>query len=238
MSQSLNVGRQHARAPEPDMPQTSNQGEISNESKGPVYLGLPGAFVSYGTHIAHLFLGVEERWRVLAPFMKAGLEAGDQCLLVTETSAFSLIKHRLIDLGLDDIAVESNQLILSEGSHRRDWLASTLRGALARGRSAGRRTIRVGADMTWAIGKMSVAENLIALEAVYHRFIAPRTDFVALCQYDVSRFDGGNIMGAVQTHPMTIIGNCVENNPFYRDPRAVLRGLSKEKRALRQTSRQ
>ena len=91
--------------------------------------------------------------------------------------------------------------------------------------------------MTWTIGKMSVAENLMELEAIYQTYVAPRTDFVALCQYDVGRFEGGTIMGAIQTHPAAIVGGTVENNPFYRDPRAIVRELSRQATGLRQTQR-
>ena len=217
------------------MIEPSNQGGGDTKSHGQVYFGLPGVFVSSGAHIAHFFTEPMGRWSVLARFIRAGIETGDQCLLVTEPSAFPLITKRLGELGIEDLAMGSNQLILSEGSARVGELASTIRGAVARAKIAGRQAIRVGADMTWSIGKSSVAENLMKLEAIYHRHVARRTDFVALCQYDVSRFDGATIMGAIQTHPLAIIGNTVENNTFFRDPRAILRELSRQTTGLRRT---
>ena len=84
--------------------------------------------------------------------------------------------------------------------------------------------------MNWAMGKMPSAEKLLEWEAFYDQYVAPRSDFVALCQYDHSRFGGSAVMSALQTHPLTIIGGIVQENPFYRDPEDVLRELANSER--------
>ena len=94
-------------------------------------------------------------------------------------------------------------------------------------RAAGRKLIRIGGDMTWALSKMPTAEKLLEWEAYYDRYVGPRYSFVALCQYDHSRFGGSPIMCALQTHPLSIIGTFVQENPFYRDPDEVLHELSR-----------
>ena len=78
--------------------------------------------------------------------------------------------------------------------------------------------------MTWALGKMPTAEGLLKWEAFYDKYVGPRSSFVALCQYD--RFGGSAIMYALQTHPLSIIGTVVQENPFYRDPEEVLEELA------------
>ena len=93
--------------------------------------------------------------------------------------------------------------------------------------SAGREVIRIGGDMTWALGKLPTSEKLMEWEAFYDRYVGPRASFVALCQYDHSRFDGSTIMCALQTHPLSIVGSIVQENPFYRDPEEVLQELSR-----------
>ena len=79
------------------------------------------------------------------------------------------------------------------------------------------------------LGKMATAEKLLEWEAFYDRYVGPRYSFVALCQYDHNRFGGSSIMYALQTHPLSIIGNIVQENPFYRDPEEVLEELSPSK---------
>ena len=80
--------------------------------------------------------------------------------------------------------------------------------------------------MTWALGKLPTAEKLLEWEAFYDKYVGRRANFVALCQYDQSRFGGSAIMWALQTHPLSIIGSIVQENPFYRDPSEVLLELS------------
>ena len=82
--------------------------------------------------------------------------------------------------------------------------------------------------MTWALGKMPSSEKLLEWEAFYDKYVGPRASFIALCQYDQTRFGGSAIMWALQTHPLSIIGNVVQQNPFYRDPEAVLQELAKK----------
>ena len=83
--------------------------------------------------------------------------------------------------------------------------------------------------MTRASGKLPTAEKLLEWEAFYDKYVGPRANFVALCQYDQSRFGGSAIMCALQTHPLSIIGNIVQENPFYRDPGEVLQEISQNR---------
>ena len=87
--------------------------------------------------------------------------------------------------------------------------------------------MRIAGDMTWALNKMPSAEKLLEWEAFYDRHVGPRASFVAPCQYDHCRFGGTTIMSALDTHPLSIIGNIVQENPFYRHPEEVLQELSR-----------
>ena len=94
-------------------------------------------------------------------------------------------------------------------------------------KAAGREVIRIGGDMTWALSKMPSSEKLLEWEAFYDNHVGPRANFIALCQYDHTRFGGSAIMCALETHPLSIIGNVVQQNPFYRDPEKVLQVMAK-----------
>jgi len=198
------------------------------KSQSQVYFGLPDIYVDIGAHIAHFFRGEQERLSVLLPFIQAGLEAGNQCCLVTEGAASPMIQEHLRDLGVDvEAALASGQLLVSEGGSNAQEMSSMLDGVISGAKSARRDVIRIGGDMTWALSKMPSSEKLLEWEAFYDKHIGPRADFIALCQYDHTRFGGSAIMCALQTHPLSIIGNVVQQNPFYRDPEEVLRELAK-----------
>ena len=201
-----------------------------------LFLGLRNVYVDKGAHVAHFFRGEEERWSVLAPYIRAGLES-DECVVVTEASASTTITGHLKESGVDvDAALASGQLLISDGgsqveemSSMFDDVISKFDDVISKARSAGREVIRIAGDMTWALAKMPTAEKLLEWEAFYDAHVGKRANFIALCQYDHTRFGGSVIMCALQTHPLSIIGNIVQENPFYRDPEEVLRELSQAK---------
>ncbi len=207
------------------------QNSPSSTGNGPgtqnqVYFGLPDIFVDVGSHIAHFFRGEQERLSVLLPFIQAGLEAGDQCCLIIEGSASPMIEEHLGELGVDvEAALASGQLLVSEGGSNEKEMSAMFDSVISGAKAAGRGVIRIGGDMTWALSKMPSSEKLLEWEAFYDKHVGPRASFIALCQYDHTRFGGSAIMCALETHPLSIIGNVVQQNPFYRDPEEVLREL-------------
>ena len=200
------------------------QNSPSSTGNGPgtqnqVYFGLPDIYVDVGAHIAHFFRGEQERLSVLLPFIQAGLEAGDQCLLIVEPSVSPNITNWLTDLGVDvERALEQGQLVVSEGSRGVGEMGSMFSALISKAMRAGRGQMRIAGDMTWALAKMPTSEMLLQWEAFFDSYVGTQVDFVALCQYDYARFGGGAVMAALQTHPLAIIGNIVQENPFYRDP--------------------
>ena len=198
------------------------------ETQNQVYFGLPDIYVDIGAHIAHFFRGEQERLSVLLPFIQAGLEAGDQCCLITESAASPMIQEHLGELGVDvAAALASGQLLVSEGGSNEQEMSAMFDSVISGAKVAGREVIRIGGDMTWALSKMPSSEKLLEWEAFYDTHVGPRANFIALCQYDHTRFGGSAIMCALETHPLSIIGNVVQQNPFYRDPEEVLRELQK-----------
>ncbi len=207
-----------------DDPNAQNNGSGAHER---VPLGIPDVYVDKGSHIAHFFRGDDERLTILVPFIRVGLAAGDQCVIVSEPSVFPVIRSRLEESHVDvESALESGHLVVYGGSSEVADMASTFEDVISTARRAGRDTIRIGGDMTWALGKMPTPEKLLEWEAFYDNHVGPQSNFVALCQYDHIRFGGSAIMYALQTHPLSIIGSIVQENPFYRDPAEVLQELS------------
>ena len=139
-----------------------------------------------------------------------------------------MIQEHLGELGVDvAAALASGQLVVSEGGTNEQEMSDMFDNVISGAKVAGREVIRIGGDMTWALSKMPSSEKLLEWEAFYDKHVGPRANFIALCQYDHTRFGGSAIMCALQTHPLSIIGNVVQQNPFYRDPEEVLRELAK-----------
>jgi hypothetical protein len=82
--------------------------------------------------------------------------------------------------------------------------------------------IRMVADMGWAAGLPSVAEDLIEFEARAN-FLHARHRHVVICAYDVGQFDGAFVVEILRTHPMVLIGGVLHENPFFVAPDELLR---------------
>ena len=91
-------------------------------------------------------------------------------------------------------------MLLSDGGSSMDEMSSMFDAVISRSKSAGREVIRIGGDMTWALDKLLTTEKLPEWEAFYEKYVGP-----------------------------PIIGNIVQENPFYRDPSEVLQELSQNR---------
>jgi len=109
-------------------------------------------------------------------------------------------------------------------------MAFIVEDLILRARSDGRRCVRVAGDMTWVLSKMRTAEKLLEFEAILDKYLGSSNNCVALCQFDHRRLSGSVVMGALRTHPRSIIGNMVEKNPFHLDPKYILQVLPRRVR--------
>ncbi len=75
-------------------------------------------------------------------------------------------------------------------------------------------------DMTWSCKKMATSETLMQWESACN--IVPDAPAVFLCQYELSQFSGDVVIDALKTHPLTIIGSIIHQNPYYEDPEVFL----------------
>ncbi len=207
------------------MREASNSPATVPETPVPVFSGIPEFYLDRGSHIAYMFQEEHERLNVLAPFMKAGLEAGDQCVLIAPSAATPIIIDRLRQLDTDvEAAVASGQLLVSDASKKEGDSTSIFDAAISSAKRAGRDLIRIGGEMTSALGEAATGRELP--ECLFDQAVEwPRSRLIALCQYDCNRFGGSAILDAIEAHSLSIVGNIVHENPFYREPRELLRAV-------------
>ena len=60
-----------------------------------------------------------------------------------------------------------------------------------------------------------------------------RHDDIVICVYDVRKVSGSMLVDIIRTHPVVLIGDVLQENPFYLPPEQFLR----ERRAKRQADR-
>ena len=190
-------------------------------------LGFGGLSATVGGHIGHFYRSEQEMINVMGPYFTAGLKGGDKCILVCPPGVGDKV---LADLANQEMPVEaarsSGQFVLHEGMGSVEATVEMFSDLIAEARAAGYRLIRIGGDMAWGLTKMPSTDELIKWEAMYDLHVAPQFPFLALCQYDLKAFGGEVVLDALKTHPLCIIGELINENPFYTSPEEFLNELA------------
>lgn len=195
---------------------------------------LAGATLSRSCHVCAFFHSKEEQYRVLMPFIKEGLERGDRAFHLVDPKHRPEHLKRLEQEGIDVAAAEgTGQLEVARWheTYLRDdrfdqhrMIASLKDGLDPAKRSPGQRVRAVG-NMEWALEDLPGVHDLVEYEARLNYLLDGCPDPVVCC-YDLSRFDAGVVIDILRTHPVTIIGGILQENPFYVPPDEMLKELS------------
>jgi hypothetical protein len=113
------------------------------------------------------------------------------------------------------------------------WLAAFER-VLQSGPAAGYAHTRFLAQMEWALVDLPGVEDLIEFETRVN-YVVPKYDNAVICAYDLSKFGASVVMDALRTHPVVIIGELLQENPFFVSPDQFLLEL-RERRSVRESA--
>ena len=177
-------------------------------------------------HICAFFNGMDEEHRVLRSFIKDGLDHGEKAFHIVDPEMRDDHIKRLADAGIDvQRRMDTGQLEV------RPWQDAYLRGdrfdqdamlalieqVLESNSAAGYPLTRLLAHMEWALLDKPGVDDLVEYETRLNH-ILPRYKDVVVCTYDCSKFNAGQVMDIVRTHPMVIIGGLLQENPFFVPP--------------------
>ena len=188
-----------------------------------------GSELSPHCHICGFFRNSEEKYRLLLPFIKDGIERGEKAFHIVDPAERQAHLRQLALAGIDAASVQQkgqlelqdwNQFYFPDGRFDEtrtvaQWVA-LLDGAVQEGYP---RT-RVLAHLEWA---RDDADQLLQYESNFNR--TPRHRDPVICIYDLSKHSAAFIMDIMRTHPMIIIGGMLQVNPFYLPPDQFLREL-------------
>ncbi|MEK6374796.1 MAG: MEDS domain-containing protein [Acidobacteriota bacterium] len=190
-------------------------------SKAPIHLA--GSVVGRARHIAAFFSSDAERDRVLAPFIAEGLEQGEKALHFIDPSDRDLHVRRLREAGVNiERAEEQGQvqlvpwekITLRGGYFDQEAMLTRIQEVLSDGAAKGFPLTRLVAHMEWALEDRPGVEDLVEFEARLN-YVLPKFDDVVICAYDLTKFKGDIIAGALRSHPAVVFGGALRENPFY-----------------------
>jgi hypothetical protein len=182
-------------------------------------------------HVCAFFHGEDEEYRVLLPFIKEGFDQGERACHLVSPARRADHRRRLAEAGIDVVGAEaSGQLVLLDwsqtylegGRFDQDRTMSQLASSRDEGLRLGSSRTRYVAHMEWAL-ELENRPELAVYEATSNFF--PLTPNVAICVYQIRRWDGQLLVDALRTHPLVILGGLLHENPFFQPPAEVLAEL-------------
>lgn len=192
-------------------------------------LGIRGMRAAVGDHIAY-FWETPAEFEEAVGFLERGSRAGDHLVIFGHEEANARVCEVLGGLGLDCEelrAAERLSLLGPESSG--DLMLSRIGAAFQEAVDSGSRLIRLLGNIGWGKPEWPDEHDILRFEAKVTT-AARQFPCVVVCMYDLNAVGGSVVVnGAFGTHPLTIYGNLIRENPFCMDVKDYLARL-KERR--------
>jgi hypothetical protein len=194
---------------------------------------LAGIELERSCHACAFFHNRDEEYRVLLPFAQEGFERGEKGFHIVDPRHRQERLRRLEQLGIDLREAERTGQIevrAWENAHLRQGhcdqyaMLALVEEVLTGGKAGGFETTRFWANKEWALEDYPGVYDLVEYETRLN-YILPKYDDVVVCTYDLTKFSAGVVIDILRTHPMVIIGEIMQPNPFFASPDEFLREL-------------
>jgi hypothetical protein len=179
-------------------------------------------------HVCAFFESPDEKYEMLLPFFREGLENRDSVLNVVEDGAFTDHVSRLRRAGVPvrsngDAGVEvrqASETYFASGHFEPLAIFGLIEAKLADANRAGS-AVRTFGEMSWVADVGMPADRVMEYEARVNQLTA-RYECTLVCGYDLGRVSGSLLSDIVATHPYVVLNGRVRENPWYVDPRTYL----------------
>lgn len=185
-------------------------------------------------HVCAFFNSRDEEYQVLSPFFKEALDQGEKNLHIVNPAMAEDHRIRLQDAGINthqceacgqlDIVPWESAYLDEAGVFDKDKMLATVDFLTGAGRDAGFERVRIMGNMDWVFEDIPGAEQILEFEAEVNE-VLERNRQPAVCVYDIAKLSGSMMMDLLRTHPLTLIGGVVQENPFFTPPNELLREL-------------
>jgi hypothetical protein len=189
---------------------------------------LCGQEIDQPGHICALFSSRNEEYETLIPYLKDGVDGGEQVLNVLDEDRLADHCARLEAGGLptDDgriLLSSSEETYLAGGHFEMDRMVDFVHGVLVQATTNGR-YVRTAGWMDWMYRAAPGIERAIEYEARMN-LLVPTFDCTFMCIYDLSKLPGELLVDILATHPYVVLRGQIRENPFYVPPEVYLKEL-------------
>jgi hypothetical protein len=184
-------------------------------------------------HVCAFFDSREEEYATLLPYLREGLDDGDEVINVLDAARLPDHRRRLTAAGIqerkDNISIgSSEETYFHEGRFEIERMVAFLQNRLIAAKAEGRR-VRTAGWMDWIHREAPGTERAMEYEARVNRLV-PSFDCTFMCVYDLARLNGGMVADILATHPWAIINGDIRQNPFFVPPDQYLSQVFARKR--------
>jgi hypothetical protein len=205
--------------------------QLSDKSDEPMRLA--NTTLGKYRHICAFFHSPDEEYGAVLPFIKDGFECGEKAFHVVDPKLREAHRRRLESAGIDVATAERNgqfelrnwaDAYLRDGHFDQHRMLALIPEVLEGGRQQGFLLTRLVCHMEWALEDRPGVDDLVEYEARLN-YILPRYKDPVICVYDLAKFGGDIVVDTMRTHPITLIGGVLQENPFFVPPDEFLQEL-------------
>lgn len=189
--------------------------QMSSQRGVTVDLGIAGERVAVSDHVAY-FWETQEEFAEAVGFLESGLRGKDSCVLFGHRSANEKILSILKSHGYDvDNLLRSGRITLLGGKTSGGDMLADIAAAFQAALDRGAPLVRLLGNIGW--GHKDWPKESVTLEFEAQVTQACKNfPCVVVCMYDVAQLSGRIVVhGAYQTHPVTMCGNVLRENPHF-----------------------
>jgi excisionase family DNA binding protein len=175
-------------------------------------------------HVCLYLARPEERWEAFRPYFLRHFHAGEPTIYLHSASTREELLEHMRGEGLDphDAArrgllqlIHARDSYLREGVFSPDAMISFLRRLIVRQRADGYPALLITGEMDWFFSDCPGTESLHEYETRLNDLLAEFPEATIVCQYDLSRFGGLDIVQACCSHPAVLFHRRLHRG-FYR----------------------
>ena len=202
-------------------------------------VNLAGREIGCSCHACAFFHNDDQFYKVMLPFIREGFATGDRAVHIVDPAKRETHLKALTDAGIDAAGTQDarqlevrrwEEAYLREGYFNQDAMLALIEEVLEDGRRQSFPMTRLVANMEWALEDRPGVSDIVEYESRLN-YILPKYDDTVVCTYDLGKFSATAVMDILRTHPMVIVGEVMQENPFYTPPDQLLPELESRKRA-------
>ena len=183
-------------------------------------------------HICAFFNSRDEEYATLIPYLKEGVDGGEDVLNVVDAVRLDDHRARLQTAGVSvnagDVSVASSEeTYLAGGAFDMARMTKFVLDHLSRAAVAGK-LVRTAGWMDWITREAPGTERVMEYEARMN-LLVPEFDCTFMCVYDLSKLRGETVVDIMTTHPYVVLKGEIRKNPFFVPPEVYLREMIAKK---------